>query len=452
MSDETPQPDSEPKREPTLAPGSDLPDELPPVQPPSAGFIVQLFLIPGLIVLVVVGVWALFGRMASSEQDWQVLVEELKHPNSHRRWRGAMGLAQLLRADQNRKDDGERLTENPEIAKALTNLLRSELESKSQSEVDVKQLAFLARTLRLFDLPDIVLPVLQQAMKAEPHSDERIEIRKNAIGAIAVIAGRAAEQDEKANKEYPGPRLKKIAEFPSLVDDLLVVTNDENPLIRQLGTFTLGLFPTDDARQRLETLLDHSDEKTRMNAAIGLARQKSTKGLPVFKSQFQKAAREDQELPRKTPEEQSASRYFWAGIFAVAFLLTAVWAFGTTRKNSRGIAAVLCVGAITGLSVSIYQLVEHRASDVENLSSLGKPSAENEGLSFQERRQQVRSARFEQLVVLRNCLKAVESLNDELSPEEKAELLTLIKPLAKRHSEQQIRIDAGKAVQTLAAQ
>ena len=36
-----------------------LPEDLPPVEPPSAGFILQLFLIPGLIVAVVFGVWCL---------------------------------------------------------------------------------------------------------------------------------------------------------------------------------------------------------------------------------------------------------------------------------------------------------------------------------------------------------------------------------------------------------
>ena len=44
---------------------------LPPVEPPSAGFIVQLFVVPALIVLAVVGVWALFGKIASSDEDWR---------------------------------------------------------------------------------------------------------------------------------------------------------------------------------------------------------------------------------------------------------------------------------------------------------------------------------------------------------------------------------------------
>ena len=42
-----------------------LPD-LPPVEPPSAGFVVQLFVIP-LVVVVVIIVWLLFGKLAGGD-------------------------------------------------------------------------------------------------------------------------------------------------------------------------------------------------------------------------------------------------------------------------------------------------------------------------------------------------------------------------------------------------
>ncbi|HLQ43503.1 MAG TPA: hypothetical protein VK137_02140, partial [Planctomycetaceae bacterium] len=55
-------------------PSSPLSSDLPPVEPPSGRFIVQLFVVPGLIVAAIVGVWLLFGKLASAEQDWQKLV------------------------------------------------------------------------------------------------------------------------------------------------------------------------------------------------------------------------------------------------------------------------------------------------------------------------------------------------------------------------------------------
>ena len=241
--------------------------------------------------------------------------------------------------------------------------------------------------------------------------------------------------------------MKKLSEFPGLVNDLIELTNDESPLIRQFGTFALGLFPTDGSQIRLVTLLDHSDKNTSINAAIALARRKSTKGLGIFKERLSDAGKEENMGPIITPEEQSASRYFWTGISAAVFLLTAVWAFGTTRKNSRMIAAVLCIGSISGLSYSIYNLVQNRVVDSESMANLGETT--EDGPSFEERRKKSRAARSERLVVLQNCLKAVSTLSEELSPEEKTELLTLIEPIAEKHVESRIKIDAGKAILAL---
>ena len=43
--------------------------DLPPVEAPSAAFIVQLFVIPAVVVLVVICVWLLFGKLAGGERD-----------------------------------------------------------------------------------------------------------------------------------------------------------------------------------------------------------------------------------------------------------------------------------------------------------------------------------------------------------------------------------------------
>ncbi len=117
---------------------------LPPVQPPSAGFLVQLFVVPALIVLAVVGVWALFGKIASSDEDWRELVEDIRNTNEHRRWRGANGLATLLVHDQKLGDDGQHLAKNPEIARVLVGLFEEGLNRHSTREDDLKQESFLA--------------------------------------------------------------------------------------------------------------------------------------------------------------------------------------------------------------------------------------------------------------------------------------------------------------------
>ena len=118
-------------------PDQSPPVDLPPVEPPSAGFIIQLFVVPGLIVLAVVGIWAMFGQLAAGEQDWTKLVAELSNNNEHRRWRGAHGLAQMLQADQQRKAPEQTLTQNPVIVGELTQLLSKELAKSAPSTKEI---------------------------------------------------------------------------------------------------------------------------------------------------------------------------------------------------------------------------------------------------------------------------------------------------------------------------
>lgn len=242
-----------------------LPEELPPVQPPSAGFIAQLFLVPGLIVLAIIVVWLLISRMASVEQDWRSLVNDIQSPQDHIRSRGIFGLAQQLLAEQSSTSPGQKLRDNPEIAKLLSDYLIKELKTSAADEATIKQQAILSRTLGLFHLPEIVLPALSQAT----HPDHDLEVRKNALGSIAVIAGRATEEKKPLNLELVQPAVMESAADPA-------------PLVRQLAAFILGLMPGDASHQRLLVLMEDSDFSTRINAAVGLARQDSTAGFPVF--------------------------------------------------------------------------------------------------------------------------------------------------------------------------
>jgi hypothetical protein len=250
-----------------------IPEDLPPVQPPSAGFIVQLFVVPGLIVAGVVGTWWLFSKLGSGDQDWQSLVVELQHPNPHRRGRAELGLAQMLNADQKRGNEGQHLSTNPDLARALSDVLVTELKRGGQTDEELNYKAFLARTLGLFDLPDAVLPALTQAMQA----DHDREIRKNAIGALAVMTDRMTSGGLGAPSD-------------SVAQQLLAVSTDADPLIRQLSAFSLGLFPQPAARERLAVLLEDSDPDTRINAAIGLARAGDSRGTGVFRDVLHRAA------------------------------------------------------------------------------------------------------------------------------------------------------------------
>src|SRR6187200_1181568 len=76
------------RRGSTPAPADNaLPEHLPPVEPPSAGFIVQLFLVPAIIVAAVIGLYLLFGKLAAGDTDWRQLVSDIKSDNPNVRWR-----------------------------------------------------------------------------------------------------------------------------------------------------------------------------------------------------------------------------------------------------------------------------------------------------------------------------------------------------------------------------
>ena len=210
-------------------PQSPLSDDLPPVQPPSAGFIVQLFLFPALI--------------AAGEQDWRKLLQDLQSQNLMVRNRAMYGLAQVLDQDSRRGDQGQQLRNNREIAQGLADQLSIELKKNSSSSDNVAIQEYLARALGMMDSLDAITPALQMAL--EPQRD--VDIRKSAVVSLSLIAGRAKER---------GAPLSDAAIINSLVE----LSADPLPILRQSSAFDLGLYPSpggvvgkqrsDDRRQR----------------------------------------------------------------------------------------------------------------------------------------------------------------------------------------------------------
>lgn len=240
-------------------------DDLPPVQPPTLGFIIQLFVVPALIVLVVVAVWALFGRIALGEQDWRGLVRDLENPNPQVHKRAMFSLAGLLDVDRRLGNRGQHLSQQPEIADALARHLDKLLKQPDSQHETLSLLVYLTRALGLLDVPEITLPVLAKAM--QPEFDT--EIRKGAITSWAMIAGRAWER---------GKPLSSVA-----VSAPLQLSFDSDPTLRRPAAFSLGLIDAPESRDRLLTLLEDQDLMTAVNAAVALARLKSTQGLSVYR-------------------------------------------------------------------------------------------------------------------------------------------------------------------------
>jgi len=252
-------------RESAAIPESPLSDDLPPVQPPSAAFIVQLFVFPALIVMGVVAIWWMFGLIAAGEQDWHTLLQDLQSQNLMIRNRAMYGMAQVLDQDKRRGDQGHHLNQNREIAQAFSDQLIMELRRNSTSKEAVAIQEFLTRALGMMTSFDVTAPALRMAL--EPQHD--VEIRKSAIISLSLVAGQAMEAGQPLSD-------------PETIDSLIQLSSDSLPVLRQSAGFALGLLDSPEATHQLEVLLGDGDQIARVNAAVGLARHGSTAGFTVM--------------------------------------------------------------------------------------------------------------------------------------------------------------------------
>jgi HEAT repeat protein len=244
-----------------LPAGDDL---LPPVEPPSAGFIIQLFVIPALIVLLIVSVWLAFNwlvRAASSPED---VVKGLEHGPSVARWQRASELADMLRNKRfaKFKQDGK-------SAADLARLLDREILTAGMKEDDVEFRKYLARALGEFQVQQGTEALVKAATTNRDPREQKV--RDGALQAIAVRA-------------YNLQQLKppQQIENPQVESTLLRLAEDEDPLIRFQTAYALGKIGTPAALGRLEVMVDDPDADTRYNAAVALAHRGNAKAIETL--------------------------------------------------------------------------------------------------------------------------------------------------------------------------
>jgi hypothetical protein len=113
---------------PSQAPASHEPVKgLPPVAPPSGKFLIQLFLVPGLIVAVALAVVWGFGWLVGGTYSAEEFLKDFRNPNMEVRWRRASELAQILPREKS-------MASNPKFALDLAELLRESLRANAQNE------------------------------------------------------------------------------------------------------------------------------------------------------------------------------------------------------------------------------------------------------------------------------------------------------------------------------
>ena len=247
--------------EPTTRPPSGRSKEdLPPIEPPSAGFLVQLFVIPMVIVGVIVMVWLMFSWLAHLGSSPQDLVRDLRRLNDAS-WQKALTLADLLR-----NPDYDELKQDPEIAHELAEILAAQLDDAQTHSEAVSLRVFLCRALGEFKVPDEVVPVLLRAAVQEA-SPVDIDVRRAALQALAIVASNNGQQELQMDAELMQILLKASRERSANSDE-----KQARAELRSTATYALGVLGGEQALDRLELLMDDAYPNTRYNAALGLAR------------------------------------------------------------------------------------------------------------------------------------------------------------------------------------
>jgi HEAT repeat protein len=230
-------------------------DALPPVEPPSASFLVQLFLVPAIIVGIIVTVWLAFHWLAQLGNDPQAYVRQLRR-NTEGRWQAALNLANDLRGPS-----GAKLKADPALAGELASILESEVISGrpagggNSAEQSRTLCVYLCRALGEFAVPDAAPPLVARA-----EATDQPEIARAAVEALAVLATNLAAAD------------KGFTDPGSVSKAVLDATEAQDQGLRSSAAFALGVVGGDEARERLEVLCNDVNDDVRYNAALSLAR------------------------------------------------------------------------------------------------------------------------------------------------------------------------------------
>ncbi len=229
---------------------------LPPVEPPSAGFLLQLFVVPAIIVACVVLLWFTIESLArSGEQDTDSIMSGLR--SSTQGFQQAKDLADMLAVPERYPE----LRTKHDLAGKIAKYLDELVDAGDDAEGAVTMRYFLVSALGEFHVDD-GLPVLVKAARSDPERD----VRRKALNAIAVLASSLGRLN-------PPQSLTSDA----LADALVELANDKDELIRSETAFAIGVVaaaPDADPRldDALRQLADDPYTDARFNAAAALAR------------------------------------------------------------------------------------------------------------------------------------------------------------------------------------
>ena len=225
-------------------------DSLPPVEPPNAAFLVQLFLVPGVIVAIIVGVWLAFHWLAHLGSDPQAYVKTLRRDNEGR-WQAALNLANDLRGP-----GGAALKSDESLATELGRILDDEASSGRSGEQSQTLRLYLCRALGEFAIPAAAGPLVARARGVSDPQTSRA-----AVEALAVLA---------TNLVAAG---RSFDDAAGVTASVIAAAQSDDAQLRSASAFTLGVVGGPAAIERLGLLAGDPSDDVRFNAALALARQ-----------------------------------------------------------------------------------------------------------------------------------------------------------------------------------
>ena len=254
---------------------------LPPVEPPSAGFLIQLFVIPGVIVVVIVVVWLLFHWLAAMGNDPREYIKKLRG-NSEMRWQAAVNLAGALQGEA-----GEEIKRDPAVAADLGHILADEIAAGGNDETQLRMRQFLCIALGEFKIDAALDPLLSAADSKS--TDDQATTKRAAVRGLASLAATL-------RKEQP------TWSDPKVVTALVDASKSDNADLRSDSAFALGVLGDPTANARLTQMVDDEHADARYNAGVGLARVGDAAALQVIKEML------DPDQTLATKEENEANR------------------------------------------------------------------------------------------------------------------------------------------------
>lgn len=439
---------------------------LPPVEPPSAGFLIQLFVIPGVIVAAIVGVWLLFTSLASDTGDPRTYLEHLRS-STDKRWHAAVYLASALAGDEHAE-----LRYDPKFMADMAMVLDQSLDGGDTAEQAVAFRSYLSRALGHFHIATS-LPTLVKAATTQRDPNE-VEVRLSALEAIAQLTDnirrplaekllpQAAALSRKSAdavraSEGGAEAANRLVALADEADALARTATRSADLGARAGRLAEAFSPAVDAAERFATSEDGRGRIDELRATVAeIARQAREAAAVDWQAssplaeavlgaagEFTEEERDDPRLKRRVPYAHSLRE---RGAYALGVLgggealVRLDEMLGDAHPNVRYNAAT---------SLCRHGAASERLAEtlVEMLLAPEVKVEEPEG-GFNEAVKDTIDANSKQQITI-NALRAVLLLAAENPQADLKPIVAAVEKLAETGEPQRLRIDAKTALETL---